>query len=210
MNAKDTVYPVVIDPSVYIVSGTLTSEDTYVDQQYPNSNYGLSESLWTGGASASYAKRTYLFFYYPLNILPFQITSVYVYMPKRDYQTPNIRAYAITDSWSTDSLTWNNQPSYSSTICSSTSVNTTRYGSTNWYKMDITDILKGWLDLTIDEYGLVLKEVYETSSSAKTSYYSSEASSPNNPELEINYTPYYGSRPYQDIGQARKLYGLRT
>ena len=201
LNAKDTAYPVVIDPSVYIVSGTTSAEDTYVDQQYPNSSYGLSESLLTGGASSSYAKRTYLQFYYPLYIRPFQVTSVYLYMPKEDYQTPNIRAYAVTSGWATDMI-WNGQPSHSNTIYSSQAQNVTRYGSSNWYRMELTDIFNAWMDLTLDDYGLVLKEVNESSSSQKTSFYSSEAPSPDNPEFEINYNPYYGSRPFQDIDYA--------
>ncbi|MBQ7329424.1 MAG: DNRLRE domain-containing protein [Oscillospiraceae bacterium] len=201
LNAKDTAYPVVIDPSVYIVSGTTSAEDTYVDQQYPNSSYGLSESLLTGGASSTYAKRTYLQFYYPLYIRPFQVTSVYLYMPKEDYQTPNIRAYAVTSGWATDMI-WNGQPSHSNTIYSSQAQNVTRYGSSNWYRMELTDIFNAWMDLTLDDYGLVLKEVNESSSSQKTSFYSSEAPSPNNPEFEINYNPYYGSRPYQSTSRA--------
>lgn len=49
---------------------------------------------------------------------------------------------------------------------------------------------------------LVLKEVDESNSSRQTSYYSSKASYGNHPELEINYNPYYGTRPFQDIDKA--------
>ena len=196
LNAKDTVFPVVIDPSV-VVSGADYTMDTFVSEKYPNFNYGTSESLWTGYRDSAYEMYTYLNFYYPLSIKPFQITSVYVYMPKKEYQAPNIKAYAVTGSWSPDSLTWNNQPNHSSTICSSQAVNTTRYNNTNWYRMDITHILKGWLDFSIDEYGLVLIEGSEASANKKTSYYSSRTTAHDNPELEINYNPYYGSRPYQ-------------
>ncbi|MBQ2858010.1 MAG: hypothetical protein IJE78_13005, partial [Bacteroidaceae bacterium] len=59
---------------------------------------------------------------------------------------------------------------------------------------------KYWLNGTYPNYGMVLKEPSESNSAQKTKFYSSDAPSPNKPELVINYT-YYGSRPYQDTSR---------
>ena len=48
-------------------------------------------------------------------------------------------------------------------------------------------------------YGFALISNYESAPSSSISYYSSDAPSPNKPELIINYTDsgtYYGNRPY--------------
>ena len=194
LNAADTVYPVVIDPSI-MVTGSSRTYDTCVDQQYPYSNYYLSENLWTGGAYGTNAMRTYIKFDIPTDIRPNQITSANIYLLKKDYQAPTVRAYLVTENWSSSTVTWNNQPGYDQTIYSPTAAHSTL----NWYGLNITNILKCWLYGSYANYGVVLKEPNENSSTQKTKFYSSDAPSPNKPELVINYTPYYGTRPYQEI-----------
>lgn len=50
--------------------------------------------------------------------------------------------------------------------------------------------MKYWLAGTYSNYGFLLKEPSETNSSQKTKFYSSDAPSPNKPELVIEYTNY--------------------
>jgi len=196
LRASDTAYPVVIDPSI-MVSGSSNTYDTCVDQQYPNSNYYLSESLWTGGADGYNAMRTYIKFNLPTTINATQVTSAYIYLLKKDYQNPTIRAHLVTEDWSSSSVTWNNKPAYNEYIYSSQAVNTVG----NWYGLNITDILIYWMEnYTFPNYGVVLKEPNENNSGQKTKFYSSDAPSPNKPELVINYIT-FGSRPYQETSR---------
>jgi len=183
LNAKNTVYPVVIDPSI-MVTGSSNTYDTCVDQQYPSSNYYLSESLWTGGALGTNAMRTYLKFNFPTDFTPNQVTYAYIYLLKKDYQTPTIKAYPVTSDWSSSSVTWNNKPDYDSTIYTPEVYNSTG----NWYRLNVTNILKCWLNNAFPNYGLVLKEPNENLSAQKTKFYSSDAPSPNKPELVIGYS----------------------
>jgi len=192
LNAADTAYPVVIDPSV-MVTGSSATFDTCVDQEYPNSNYYLSENLWTGGALGTNAMRTYIKFALPSGISVNQITSAYVCMLKKEHQVPTIRAYRVTSSWDSSSVTWNSQPSFTSASPSGTAFNSVG----DWYRLDVTAMVKNWLNGAYLDYGMVLKEPSETNSSQKTKFYSSDAPSPNKPELLINYVTYFGSRPYQ-------------
>ena len=195
LNATDTVYPVVIDPSI-MVTGYDVTFDTCVDQEYPTSNYYLSENLWTGGALGTNAMRTYMKYTLPTGISASQVTSAYVYLLKKEHQAPTIRAYRVTSDWSSSAITWNSKPAYTTTYASGVATNTTG----NWYGLNVTTLVKYWLNGTYPNYGMVLKEPSESDSAQKTKFYSSDAPSPNKPELVINYT-YYGSRPYQDTSR---------
>ena len=195
LNAADTVYPVIIDPSV-MVTGSDVTFDTCVDQEYPTSNYYLSESLWTGGALGTNAMRTYMKYTLPSGISASQVTSAYVYLLKKEHKAPTIKAYRVTSDWSSSSITWNSKPSYSTAYASGVATNTVG----EWYGLNVTTLVKYWLNGTYPNYGMVLKEPSETDSAQKTKFYSSDAPSPNKPELVINYT-YYGSRPYQDTSR---------
>ena len=117
LQAAERAYPVLIDPSV-LISGSSSTYDTCVDQQYPNSNYYLAESLWTGGQLGNNAMRTLIKFDLPGSISGSQITRATLRIRKRDYQNPTIVAKRITTSWSSSTATWNNQPWVTSAGCS--------------------------------------------------------------------------------------------
>ena len=183
LNAADTAYPVVIDPSI-MVTGSNVTYDTCVDQEYPTSNYYLSENLWTGGALGTNAMRTYMKFTLPSGISASQVTSAYVCILKKEHQVPTIKAYRITSDWSSSSVTWNAKPSFTTLSPSGTAFNSVG----DWYRLDVTTMVKNWLNGTYYNYGMVLKEPNELDSSQKTKFYSSDAPSPNKPELLINYS----------------------
>ena len=182
LNATDTVYPVIIDPSI-IVSGSDVTFDTCVDQEYPTSNYYLSENLWTGGALGTNAMRTYIKFSLPTYIGSEQVTSAYLNIRKKQYEAPTVKAYRVTDNWASSGITWNNQPNY----LSSSATDSIFHYSNEWYRINVTSMTKSWLSETYSNYGFVLKEPSETNSSHKTKFYSSDTSAPNQPELIINY-----------------------
>jgi len=182
LNSADTVYPVIIDPSI-MITGTSSTYDTCVDEEYPTSYYHTSENLWTGGAAYTNRMRTYIRFNMPAGISSSQVTNATLRIKKREHQTPTIRAYRVTSYWNPSSVTWNNQPAYAPN--EATSVITLDTGS--WYKLDATTFVKGWLGGTYSNYGFILKEPSETNSSQKTKFYSSDAPSPNKPELVIEY-----------------------
>ncbi len=189
--SDDTTYPVVIDPSI-TVTGSSDTYDTCVDEQYPSSNYYLSENLWTGGKTGTNTMRTYIKFALPTSIGNY-VTRATLRIKKNLEAAPGIRAYRVTSSWSSNTVTWNNKPGYTTSGCTSTC----SLDSGSWYKIDATTMVRNWITGTYSNYGFVLKEPSETNSSQKTRWYSSDAPSPNKPELVINYVNEYESRPYQ-------------
>ena len=198
MTAEDTQYPVVIDPTI-MVTGSSNTYDTCVDEQYPNSNYYLAESLWTGGLGGTNRMRTYIKFDLPTSISSSDVTNAYIHIKKRDYEVPSVVAYRVTENWNSNSITWNNKPEYTVNNPSAAIVLDT--GA--WYKITVTTMVKDWMRGTYQNYGFCIKEPNEINSAQKTKYYSSDAPSPNKPELVITYTgsgsteTYYGSREYQ-------------
>lgn len=183
LNAADTQYPVVIDPSV-MVTGSSDTFDTCVDEQYPSSNYYLSENLWTGGKTPTNTMRTYIKFNLPTNIASANVTSVDLRIKKREFENPTIRAYRVTGNWTSSAVTWSSKPGFDS--ADYTGIISLDTGA--WYKIDAMAMVKKWMNGTYNNYGFILKEPSESSTTKKTKYYSSDAPSPNKPELVINYT----------------------
>lgn len=180
--ADDTVYPVVIDPTI-TVTGASTTFDTCVDEQYPSSNYYSSQNLWTGGQTGNNTMRTYIKFTLPTGISASSVTFANLKLKRNQNAVPGVKAYRVTSSWSSSTVTWNNKPSYST--IGPTGACTSFSG--DWYQMDATSLVKQWLNGTYTNYGFLLKEPTETNSNQKTRWYSSDAPSPNKPELVIRY-----------------------
>ena len=197
LKSDNILFPVILDPSI-MITGSSNTYDTCVDEQYPSSNYYLAESLWTGGKAGTNTMRTYIKFDLPSNILANNVTSAYIHIKKREHKQPTIKAYRVTNNWTSSTITWNNKPNYST----NNPTDTITLDTGLWYKITCTNMIKNWLASTYTNYGFLLKEPLETDSEQKTKYYSSDAPSPNKPELIINYNnssggSYYGSRPYQ-------------
>ena len=182
LNAADTAYPVVIDHSK-MVTGSGVTYDTYVDLEYPNSNYYLSENLWTGGSVNSNVVRTYIKFDMPNGVSGSQVTSAYINIRKKDYETPTITASIVTEDWSSSTATWYAKPSYTNLVKSPEAIDI----GGDWYQLDVTDIVESWLSGVFSNYGFILKATNETIASNLTKFYSSDAPSPNKPEFIINY-----------------------
>lgn len=183
LQAADTQYPVVIDPSI-MITGTSTTVDTCVDEQYPASNYHTSENLWTGGKTGTNTMRTYIKFTLPSDIAASNVTAAYLRLKKNGSETPEINANRVTANWTPASVTWNNKPAYTTTGATANCVS----DGGAWYKITATAMVKDWLNGTYANYGFLLKEPAESSNTQKTRFYSSEAPSPNKPELMIEYT----------------------
>lgn len=183
LNAADTAFPVVIDPSV-MVTGTSKTYDTCVDEQYPSSNYYTSQNLWTGGKNGTNTMRTYIRFDLPTYIPGDNVTSAYIRIKKNAHEVPTIKAYRVVTSWNPSEITWNNKPGFSTV--NSSSVATLDTGA--WYKLNVTTLVKNWMQATYVNHGFILKEPSETNTSQKTRFYSSDAPSPNKPELIVNYS----------------------
>ncbi len=195
MNDSERVFPVVIDPTVY-----LSFDDVFVMDGLSNKNTTKINKELRVGRNLTNLARTYIKPTVPTNILTGSyISSAYLNLIKDYYyQAPfaddiSIRAYDCYDvkSWSPTSVTWENQPysnsdnGYSSGHTYLSSVSATSIKST--YSFSITDAVRRWLDGGVNN-GIMLASSNE-STKTQIDFHSSRTSDSNNyPKMYITYT----------------------
>ena len=183
LGAIDRAFPVVIDPTIMISSSS--TADACVCSFTPSTNYQMATQLRTGYDTDYGIRRSYIRFSIPDSIEVGGVISAYLDIEKISGVAPTMRAYRVTGSWSSGTITWNNKPGYTTTHQSTQSV---PYSSgSSWYRMNVTSIVNGWVDGNYMNYGFVLVDSIENDSDHWTTLYSSDANSPHKPELYINY-----------------------
>ena len=186
-NDPERVFPILIDPSIMITNYDSTY-DTFVSSKFPTTNYCEDNHLRTGYDDDLYVRRTYMRFIMPsyLYVTAYysNISNARIRIKQYIGTSPEVKAYRVTGNWVSSNLTWNNKPSYTTTGCSALATQE----SDNWYSLNITNIIKNQLNGTYGDYGVMLKDNTESGTSHWTTFYSSEASSPNKPELHITYS----------------------
>ncbi|MCL2670675.1 MAG: DNRLRE domain-containing protein [Clostridiales bacterium] len=195
LQAPDTQYPVVIDPSV-MITGSDDTKDTYIDEQYPDSNYNTAENFWTGGTAGSNIMRAYIRFDLTGSTVPpvAQVTAAYLRLQRNssgDGVVPKkVIANRATADWYSatkiGTVTWENRDQFPYTTEGATGQQVFDTGS--WYKIDATEMVKSWLNGTNPNHGFVLKEADEASKTQKTRWFSSDAAAGKRPELVIEYS----------------------
>jgi hypothetical protein len=190
--ANETTY---LNPLLtYATPSTITLQpgpegiDGTVSSAYPSTNYG--DLLYSViGNFISAIGRTYIEFK-PLTI-PANARVVNANLKLYQYNTFGtdnftIGLYKITGDWDESTITWNLQPT-SSTDAEIT-INITA-GVTTWKSWDIDTLVQGWLDGTINNYGVVLKDTDESSVDTYISFYTSDYTidTTKRPKLEIYY-----------------------
>ncbi len=175
-------FPVVIDPSV-MITGSSVTYDSFVSSRYPNTNYYLNTYIRTGRDADYYTRRTYIKFTLPTNIPADYVTSAYLRVKEWTGLSPAVKAYRVTDGWTSSTVTWNNRPDYSTVYASGNAYN----DSGSWWRMFATTLVKKWLDGTYTNHGFLLRDETESGTMQWTTFYSSDAPSPNKPELHIVY-----------------------
>jgi len=180
---EDRAFPVVIDPSVMISSAQTADASVY--SGYPNTNYQMEKRLRTGKDTTYGVRHTYIQFEIPRAIYGKPITSASLDLKKHSGSTPYALAYMCKSYWHSGTITWNYKPDKESGYISSLSF--PRSSGSAWYRMDVTSIVASWTSLTEGNYGFIVRDAIENDTDQWTTFYSSDAPSPNKPELHITY-----------------------
>lgn len=210
MNASERVFPVVIDPTVY-----LSFDDVFVMDGLTNKNTTKINKELRVGRNLANLTRTYIKPTLPTNIPEGSyINSAYLRLTKSYYyQAPfaddiSIRAYDCcdVDSWNVTNVTWENQPydnsdngysnghSYLSSIPADS--------SKTLYSFRITEAVSRWINGGVTN-GIMLASSNE-STKTQIDFHSSRTSNTNNqPEMYISYVaPYLSISSWETDNQA--------
>lgn len=160
------------------------TKDSYVWNKtgYTDTNFGSATSLYLGGSLIIGVNRTYVEFSVSLPTYAV-VTNVILklYVTHKHTTTPlYCKVHNVTGSWSEMGMTWNNQPSYTSTW-----VLVAMPTSLGWWSIDITSIFA--LNSTV---GYIIKMVTETALNSQYTQFDSKEGT-YAPTLEITYTTYY-------------------
>jgi hypothetical protein len=176
------------EQTLTIQPNAVIGKDTYVYITAPDDNWADREWITAGTGGANTA-RAYIQF--NLDLLPDGaiITSVglgLVYWATSNAAAAPIGVYNVEEAWGEDTLTWNNQPDFATEAESIVSVPA---GVTDGFiYWTVTDLVKGWWDGTIANYGLALKDIDESTEEAWKRFYSSDwGTAHQRPELVITY-----------------------
>ena len=201
LNDPQREYPIIIDPSV-MVTGSTNTADAFVRSGNPSTNYKMDEKLFIGKSPAYGLQRSYIKFTLPTDIdVSANITNVIMKLKLYGGTNTAMKAYRVTSSWTSGGITWNNKPGYSSANASGTS----SVYSGSWYALDVTTVTRQHLAGTYTNYGFVLISQTESGTSTSTSFYSSDAPSPNKPELVITYN--FGARGFESTHSGSNCMG---
>jgi len=165
-----------------------TAQDTYISQAQPDYVWGTADFLHHGLLTTGGLYR-YLMIQFDLSSIPAGATINGATMSVYNYAfdgTPNgtIVYYIITASWDEATATWNNQPSYSSAVETSSGWP----GIDTWHNVDVTNFVQNWWDGSYDNYGIYWGTAGTTDACLCT-FHSHEYSDSNyRPYLTVDYT----------------------
>lgn len=193
VNPNDTTYlnwSLTYAPDITLTiqpDGTV-GKDAKVTMSAPDTNIGDGEWLSAGYNTADTC-RAYLQF--SLNLLPENavITSAnlgLVYWYTISAAIAPIGVYNVEAAWSESAVTWNNQPAFATTV--EYAVNVPAGETDGFLYWHIGELVRGWWDGTIPNYGLVLKDTDEGTAEAWKRFRSSDwGTAHERPKLIITY-----------------------
>jgi hypothetical protein len=97
-----------------------------------------------------------------------------------------IGAYKVTSSWGEDTMDWFGQPNFAETPEDTNTVpDATTLDWEYWY---IDDLVQGWVDGSIANHGVLLKDTDESIEKAYKAFYSSDwGTAAQRPKLVVTY-----------------------
>jgi len=175
--------------NIVLQPDSIVGKDAVIWDTLPNENFGDAWTLYVGHEPAGNILRAFLQF--DLSNLP--STAVVIdadlglfYFSSLQSISTSIGVYQLTENWLEDFITWNNQPSSSSIAESITYIPAD--GTFDFIYWNIANLVKGWQDGSIANYGMLLRDIDESTIRTRKYFYSSDYSNTNQrPKLVIDY-----------------------
>lgn len=222
INEVGRAFPVTIDPPIYVSSNVVT--DTYINSYSPSQSAGSFQRLYAGNTTQLYWKANTL----PTLPNDAYITDAVFKLLICDTVTNTTEtcdsfmgAFPVLTNWD-DSLTWNDYISTSNPkgtydLDGYTDFNAVHVTNGNvelaWVEWNVTDIVKGWYNGTLNNYGLTISDINrgtENYSAANIKFYATHNNNPtsSHPKFYIIYKDMRGVEDYwTTTSQNAKLAG---
>jgi hypothetical protein len=162
-------------------------KDAFVSDLYPDFNFASHSNIIVGSRETG-TYRGYLQFDLPTIPDGAVVETArlgLLYFDNKPEVAGNIGVYAVEESWNENDISWDNQPS-----CSSTPDNISNVPSSaglSFVYWDISDLVQSWLDGSVPNYGMMLKNPEENNWQAWKYFRSSNYYSEYSPMLIIDY-----------------------
>ncbi|MCK4368394.1 MAG: DNRLRE domain-containing protein [Dehalococcoidales bacterium] len=193
VNADETTYinwslNYASEQTITIQPDATAGKDAGVDTYYPNQNYEIHYQLGAGHGTVDTC-RAYLQF--NLASIPANAVIVNARLGLYYYYTDNlsaalIGAYLVPGAWNESTITWNNQPAVVTTP--EYTVNVPALATNAFIYWYISNMVKGWWDGSILNYGVMLKDYDESTIEAWKGFYSSDwGTASQRPVLIVTY-----------------------
>jgi hypothetical protein len=164
-------------------------KDSYIYEGAPASNRGGETQVCAAGNTGSNCR---LFIEYDLSSIP---STAVITLARLDlYYHSNaggaiegpVGAYRIIQSWDEGTITWNNQPN---TVAAATDIELIPAAATNNFRnWAITDLVQGWVEGSMANYGVMLADTDESSNELYKCFRSSDhGTAGERPRLIIQY-----------------------
>jgi len=177
-----------IEETIKIQPGGLEGKDTCVWYNHPTSNYGNDDYLWVGTYTGAIV-RSYLHF--DLSDVPPNAVILDANLGLYNYYSYGLTSisiglYTVNESWAEDTITWDNQPSSSSEVTDIQILPTIQ--TDDFVHWQIGNLVKGWQEESIANYGMVLRHTDESSVEDIKWFFSSDyITAIDRPKLIINF-----------------------
>jgi hypothetical protein len=155
----------------------------------PGTNFGSAGDMWVGYDLCYGGKTSRSLIRFDVSDIPAgtSISQAKLYLRHvnscyRNAGSYLVTTYRATNSWSSSSVTWNNQPGYGESY-GSASVSSSP-GS--WYSFDVTNLVRGWVNGSVSNYGIVLRASESSSTGIRLGF--ATVNSSYDPYLQITYT----------------------
>lgn len=159
--------------------------DAYVNKSEPDTNYDISTLSVAGNSTRIFAG-------FNLGSIPDTAVilsadlSLYYYDNESISKSGAVGAYRVTGNWDETIITWNTMPSAQSTSIATITVPAAATG--DFLTWSISSLVQGWVDGSMTNYGLMLRDTNETSVEGYKLFRSSEWGTPAEcPKLEVSY-----------------------
>ena len=214
LRSKKRSFPVTVDPSVYHWTNdtdarlrhTGANLDCYFkDGASATTNYCAATELhvgWDGATQRRAALRFDVQNSLPKGIRVLDADFGMNLLAEDNASTSTLNLHRITRSW-TSGATWNSFDGtspwtsaggdYDSSVAAA---NTVGGNPGQWYLWHPRQLVQGWVDGSIPNYGLLVKQATERSLVNRYQFWSSEADPSVLPYIDVVYEPQTGQRPY--------------